>query len=147
MTDKRDDTGDNGPPSTARPPFDPTKFARESEARIRAASEVPPSNLPTVRPPPGFPLSPARVGSMPDLEELGTTRGARDALGADAIPFLAVAREDLSWFELEPEALKLLARIDGVASLEVACAKAGFTAEEGALLLLTLSEQGVVGFR
>jgi hypothetical protein len=146
--------GELEPPSTARPPFDPVQFARESDARMRVVTEAPPSNLPTVRPPEGSATilrslneMRAQAGSMPELEEIATTGGARAALGANEVPYLVMALEDLSWFDLGPDAARLLASIDGVCSLETACAMAGLTAEEGATLLLTLAEQGMIGFR
>jgi hypothetical protein len=41
---------------------------------------------------------------------------ARD-VPLDAIPVIAIAAEDLAWFELEPRALRIVARIDGRATL------------------------------
>jgi len=141
-------------PSTARPPFDPVEFARESDARIRAAAEAPVSSLPTVRPPAGsadlFAGSSekrAASASMPDVQEVATTSDARDALGSDSVPFMAMSRQELAWFDVGPEATKLLAHVDGVSSIETVCARANVTAGEGASLLLDLAERGVVSFR
>jgi hypothetical protein len=160
MTDKRpkphlepDDTVDVAP-STARPPFDPTNFARESDARIRAAAAAPASSLPTVRPPEGSAdilaslkeMRASDAGSIPDVQEVDAN-GARDALGPEAIPFVAVSTADLAWFDLGPEAARLLAHVNGVSSLEAICATAGITADDAASLLLDLAEQGVVSFR
>ena len=130
------------PPTTRRPPFDPAEFARESEARLLAATEAPASNKPTA-PPPGIPPG----GSIPDVQEVEAKVGARDALGADAIAVLTVARDDVDWFRLSHAATKLLAFVDGVRSLETICAMASVTVEDGAAALLDLADQGMVRFR
>lgn len=109
------------PPTTRRAPFDPAEFARESEAKLLAASDKP------TAPPPAI-----RGGS---------------ALGADAIAVLTVARDDVDWFRLSHEATKLLAFVDGVRSLETICAMASVSVEDGAAALLDLAEQGMVRFR
>jgi len=147
-----DDAAERNRPTTAPPPFDPAEFARESDAKIRAVAEASPSSLPTVRPPAGSDLVPASMnnldtaGSIPDVQEV-EPNSAHDALGPNAIPVLAVSHEDLAWFDLGPEAVRLLAFVNGISSLEAICAKANITAEEGAVLLLDLAEVGVVGFR
>ena len=130
------------PPTTRRPPFDPAEFARESEAKLLAATEAPASNKPTA-PPPGIPPG----GSIPDVQEVEAKVGARDALGADAIAVLTVSRDDVDWFRLSHEATKLLAFVDGVRSLETICAMASVRVEDGAAALLELAEQGMVRFR
>jgi hypothetical protein len=151
---EREETAGRGAPETTRPPFDPAEYARASDAKIRAATEVPPSDHPTVRPPEGFPQAltfPSEMrsvrGSIPDLQEVETSSGARDALGKDAVPFVMASSEDLGWFDLGSEAMRLLACVDGVSSLEAVSAKATMTAEEGAFHLLDLAERGVIGFR
>jgi hypothetical protein len=130
------------PPTTRRAPFDPVEFARESEAKLLAATEVPASNKPTA-PPPAIPP----MGSIPDVQEVEGKVGARDALGADAIAVLMVARDDVDWFGLSHDATKLLAFVDGVRSLETICAMASVRVEDGAAALLELAEQGMVRFR
>ena len=89
----------------------------------------------------------AVAGSIPDVQEVDTNSGARDALGADAVPFVVVSREDLAWFDLGPEEVKLLAYVNGVSSLEAVCATASITVEDGTSLLLDLAERGVISFR
>jgi len=129
------------PPTTRRPPFDPSEFARESEAKFRTASEAPTSSKPTVRP------APTHAGSIPDVQEVEGKVGARDVLGGEAIAVLVVSREDVDWFKLSYEATKLLAFVDGVRSLEAICAMASVRVEDGAVALLDLAEQGIVRFR
>jgi hypothetical protein len=145
---------EQGAPPTARPEFDPAKFARESDAKIRAAIEAPISRMPTVRPPESladvlaFPdETRAAADSIPDVEEVPSNGGAQDALGVDAVPCMARSREDLARSELTPGAARLLSYVNGIASLEAICGKAKITTEEGASLMLDLAEQGIVSFR
>jgi hypothetical protein len=139
-------------PPTARPSFDLAKFARESDARIRAATEAPISRMPTVRPPEGAAdvlassdEMRAVADSVPDVEAVATT--ARDALGTESVPFVVASRQDLARFDLTPEARRLLSHVNGIASLEAICGNANITAEEGASLVLDLAAEGIVGFR
>jgi hypothetical protein len=147
VTDKdpkreRDAVDDDAPP-TNRPPFDPGEFARESERMLAAPS------LATVRPPEGFEnvltslseLQPD-AGSVPDVPEGEVGSDARDAIGTDAVPFMAMSREELAWIDLEPDAVKLLACVNGVSPLDAVCAATGITTEVGASVLLDLAGQG-----
>jgi hypothetical protein len=161
VTDKRPEprakqgAAESDAPITDRPPFDPVQFARESEARLRA-TDAPTSGMPTVRPPPGAGLDAeallslqevrAPAGSIPDVQ-VDSDSGADEALGIDAIPFVAVSRDDLPWFDLAVGAVKLLAHIDGVRTLEVVFARADIPEDEGVSLLLAMAEQGIVSFR
>jgi hypothetical protein len=145
---------EQGAPPTARPEFDPARFARESDARIRATIEAPISRMPTVRPPGGSAdvlACPDEIrevaDSIPDVEEVATNGGARDALGTDAVPCIVGSREDLPRFKLAPDAARLLSHVNGIASLEAICGKANITTEDGAFLILDLAEQGIVSFR
>jgi hypothetical protein len=153
LADKRPDSVGQDASLTIRPPFDPAAFARESEAGVRAA-EGPASNLPTVRPPaddsaPAIgSLSEVRgvAGSIPDVQEVEMQGPARD-LGGDDIPFVAVSRDDLPWFDLAPEAADLLALVDGISSVDALAARASFSTKECVSLLQDLAALGVVGFR
>lgn len=149
-----EDPVEKGRPMTVRPPFDPAEFARESDAKMRGATEAPALEPLAMGSPAG--LAPLVTllnealdvaGSTPDVQEVETLGGAQDALGKDAVPFLSVSREDVAWLDLEPDAAKLLARVNGISSLESICAKVSMLEEEGAALLLDLAERGVVGFR
>ena len=149
-----EDPVENGRPMTVRPPFDPAEFARESDAKMRVATEAPALEPLAMGSPAG--LAPLVTllnealdvaGSTPDVREIETLSGAQDALGNDAVPFLSVSHEDLARFDLGCDTLKLLARVNGISSLESICARAGVQEEEGAALLLNLAELGVVGFR
>jgi hypothetical protein len=145
---KRDAAVDTEPPPTDRPPFDPVEFARESERMLAAAEVV---TFPTVRPPEGYesahglPVAfPVDAGSVPDLLE---SESAGDALGMDAVPFVSMSRDEMAWVDIAAGGTKLLAHVDGVASIEAVCRAAGVTPDEGAALLLDLAELEVIGFR
>lgn len=109
--------------ATVRPPFDPQDFARQSECL-------------TARP---------SAGSASDTPELASS--ALEALipvEDTSVPALAVAREDLDWFELAPRARALLEHIDGAASIEVICIRIGLPLTEGIDALDALAREGLV---
>jgi hypothetical protein len=93
-TKNEDGSGDT---VTARPPFDPVEFARETE---RA----------TLPPPPPLPSDAPEVTSG-TMEVFWPVEAA-------SVPALAVAREDLEWFELPPLARKVLEFVDGHRTIE-----------------------------
>ena len=68
------------------------------------------------------------------------------ALGQDAVLLLSSPREELEWVDLSPEASALVAHVNGVATLQEICVKAGVPAEEGVFLLLDLVDRGIVRF-
>jgi hypothetical protein len=83
------------PPPTVKPPYDQEEFARQTDTKIRLES-LPPSARPTMSPP---------------------ADAATLARGSD-VPVLAVAREDLEWFELTPSARDLLRQVNGRDTVE-----------------------------
>lgn len=123
---------DNGTrePVTVRPPFNPEKFARESDSSLRVHEErgAAPSNRPTVPPPPG----------LPDYSSL---------LGVHGIPELVVAREDLEWFNLTPEARNVLQYVDGVNAVSAICDKVRRPANDIIGELERLAGEGLVSWR
>jgi hypothetical protein len=58
-----------------------------------------------------------------------------------------MSRQELEWFALSPAASRLIAQVDGIAQVETVCSKAGLPRTEGMLILLELSDQGIVTFR
>jgi hypothetical protein len=92
----------NDESTTVRPPFDPAEFARQSEVL-------------TIPPPPALPGANLESGVK---EALKPTRGT-------SVPALAVAEEDLEWFELPGHQHALLELVDGEASIEVIALRAG----------------------
>jgi len=138
---------------TARPPFDPERFAREAESKLM--EEPPQSGRPTPRAFQCLELAAEQRGravrdilnSAPDLQELATSTDARDALGGETVPVLVASREELEWFALSPVASHLLSYVDGVSPIDALCAKARLASADGARVLLDLAEQGIVSFR
>jgi hypothetical protein len=110
--------------ATIRPPFDPQEFARESE---RAT------------------LTPPAITMPSDAPELDTsTMEVFLPVEATTIPELAVAREDLEWFELPPLAQRLLEEMDGATSVEAICDRAGFVLTDAIDLVEELAREGLV---
>jgi hypothetical protein len=129
---------EEGARTTVRPPFDPEQFARESDSMIGLEGE-PPSERPTAPPPPGLPqyapgAAVQRSHPFP-------------AMGSDAVPSLAIAREDLEWFELPKLTRDLLAHVDGRCSLADICARGGFALEAATAACHELDCQGIVTVR
>jgi len=125
--------------STVRPPFDPLEFARDSESSIRIGETDPASARPTAPPPPGLPQYQA-----------GLTSGTMHSLanvGSDTVPSLAVAGEDLAWFELPEPAATLLGHVDGAVNIGALCTRAGVTLDAAMVIFHELARQGIVTLR
>ena len=123
---------------TVRPPFDPEAYARESESSIRLDT-VPPSNRPTAPPPPG----------MPQYTP-GVTSGTMQSLGSvtsDAVATLAVAREDLEWFDLPVLSRSLLALIDGRETIASLARRAGIALDRAMASFHEMARDGIVTLR
>ncbi len=127
--------------TTVRPPFDPETFARESDSNMRvleesgrAPAERPRDHgagvfsRPTVPPPPGVPSYAAIIG-------------------VEGIPELVVAREDLEWFDLSPEARTLLQHVDGENAVAVICDKVHLPENDVISELERLAGEGLVSWR
>jgi hypothetical protein len=127
-----------GLPSTVRPPFDPEQFARESETKV-SVDATPRSDRPTAPPPPGIPQY--APGEASGTLEIGAS------LDPSGIPELAIARDDLPWFELAPLARQVLAHVDGQTSIEGICTHASLDIVEGMCLFCDLMREGIVTFR
>jgi hypothetical protein len=111
---------------TVRPPFDPQEFARQSE-RV------------TLPPPPKAPSeSPELVSGT--MEVFWPVEPAH-------IPTLAVARDDLEWFELPPLCRKLLEHVDGTATIEDISARSGVSLTDASDLFDELVREGIVTAR
>jgi hypothetical protein len=108
---------------TVRPPFDPQEFARQSER----ATLPPPANSPSDAPE-------LVSGSMEVVWPVEAT----------SVPRLAVAREDLEWFELPPQARRLLEHVDGVVTVEAISASAGVAITDATELFDELVREGIV---
>ncbi|HEX4445328.1 MAG TPA: hypothetical protein VH044_01275 [Polyangiaceae bacterium] len=113
-----------GDRATVRPPFDPQEFARQSE---RAT------------------LPPPTTSSPSDAPEL--VSGSMEVVWpveGTSIPRLAVAREDLEWFELPPQARRLLEHVDGAATVETISGNAGVAITDATELFDELVREGIV---
>lgn len=131
-------TGGEPHVETVRPPFDPEEFARQSETAIPVEGE-PPSKRPTAPPPVDLPQYAP-----------GSTSGTMQSLGAmavRAVPALAVAQEDLEWFELPTLARELLALIDGHTPLAALCARAGLPLDRAFAACQDLARDGIITLR
>jgi hypothetical protein len=137
-------TDDDGAP-TVRPPFDPEAFALESDTKLRT-TEAPASVRPTLSPLAARARSDAHVVTAPRARVPSLEIGPDSAL-LDAVPALVVAREDLEWFDLSPEARKVAALVDGLKNVETLCARTSFDADRVRCLLLELAQHGVVSLR
>ena len=111
---------------TVRPPFDPQEFARQSE-------------LVTLPPPPKAP------SDAPEL--VSGTMEVVWPVEATNIPTLAVAKDDLEWFELPPLCRKLLDHVDGTSSVETICARSGVSLTDASDLFDELVREGIVTTR
>jgi hypothetical protein len=109
---------------TVRPPFDPQDFAQQSE-RL------------TVRPDADTPSETPEIGSPSMVVELLSAQET-------SIPKLAVGHEDLEWFDISPDARRMLEFIDGAASLEVICIRMGLPLIEGMDAIDVLVREGLV---
>ena len=108
-----------------RPPFDPVEFARQSEL-----STMPPT------------------GQGPDLDPVVSTEATMEVLffDSDTVPALAVAREDLEWFDLAQPVRDMLRHVDGEATIATVCARAKRSVEDGVGLVEQLVRDGVLEY-
>jgi hypothetical protein len=67
-----------------------------------------------------------------------------EAAGLEAVPIIAVARDDLAWFSFEAEAHALLSLIDGRTSVGEILALVAVPAERAMELLRELEQQRVI---
>jgi hypothetical protein len=122
MTAVRESAGDV---VTVRPPFDPQEFARETER-----ATMPP---------------PAPTTTTSDAPELvsGTMEVFWPVEPATIVE-LAVARDDLEWFELPQQARALLEHVDGQGSVEAISIKSSVPLAEAMDLFDELAREGIV---
>jgi hypothetical protein len=125
---------------TSPPPFDPATFARESE-RMLAVHPV--DELPTR---PRLETLDPVADSPQDGPMVSEVRLSKPRMPSPAsVPTVAIAREDLEWFELDDDARALVESLDG-ATLDATLARQ--TDRKRAMkILLLLGSQGVIEFR
>jgi hypothetical protein len=157
--------GPDDEPPTVRPPFDPAKFARDSERALRAEEAAADSARPTRPPPPALVPGVAGVGrSNPNggaarhLEERplegGLDAGVESSqllvslsVEDDDVPFLAVTAERVRALPLSPLARAFLRHMNERDCVSVICARAGLRMDDAVLAIEELSGAGVVSFQ
>jgi hypothetical protein len=130
---------DDATRSTARPPFDPVEYARESERNLRAAQQI--SEEPITAP--GLVSDPA-IRTAPLASELRAVAPAAPP-ALTSVPVISVAREDLEWFDLDEARRELLDRVDGISTLAETLDRAR-DIPNAANLLQELAKQGMINF-
>ncbi|MBV9945259.1 MAG: hypothetical protein JOZ69_00235 [Myxococcales bacterium] len=120
---------------TARPPYDPEEFARDTDSKIVLSDAS--ALAPTVPPPPGLPEYPIDVGAA--ASDLGTR-----ALSGDSVPVLAVDWSELDWFELPAEVHLLLLHVNGSDSVATISGIVGVALAEALAVLGELARDGLV---
>jgi len=115
----------HGETTTVRPPFDPEEFARQSECK-------------TVPPPP----------ALPEFDPVNASGTIEILVSIEdwMVPTILVAREDLDWFDIAPEARQLLRHVDGTRSVREICARSDQPVEEAIILVEHLVRDCVIGF-
>lgn len=108
---------------TVRPPFDPQEFARQSERATLPPPDRTPSDAPELV-----------SGSMEVVWPVEAT----------SVPRLAVAREDLEWFELPAQARRLLEHVDGEATVGTISERAAVAILDATELFDELVREGIV---
>jgi hypothetical protein len=132
--------GPDDDPPTVRPPFDPAKFARDSERALRAADDAVDSATPTrPPPPPGAPQSERSAESAQLLVNL--------AIESEDVPFLAIARDRLAGLRLSLLARMFLRFVNERDCVAVICSRSGLGMADAVLALEELSGAGVVSFQ
>jgi hypothetical protein len=72
------------------------------------------------------------------------SRSSPDEVALDAVPIIAVSREDLAWFELEADAHALIALIDGHTTVDEILASVAIQRAKALALLKELEVQRVI---
>jgi hypothetical protein len=129
---------------TSRPPFDPAQFAQEAESRLEGNESSSRRTTPPAFPRPSISVTPRALG------ETGLSASdpqGSETLAAAAVPILAMSRQELEWFALSPAASRLIGQVDGISPVDTVCTRAELPSNEGTMILLELSDQGIVTFR
>jgi hypothetical protein len=139
-----------------RPPFDPQKFARDSERALRAEEVSSESARPTRRPPPGVgsDCPPAAPGPAPTAVRPPEDRAAEGgqllvqlSVDDDDVPFLAIASEHVRAVPLSPIARTFLRFVNQRDCVAVICSRAGIRMDDAVVAIEELSGAGVLSFQ
>ena len=115
------------------------EYARRADRTATDARAVPPA-------PVEIPVTfdeepPTAVGKQTAMRPVARTIGG---VSLDAVPMVAVSKDDLGWFELEPEVHAVLARVDGFASVSEIVAGLSLDPPLVMALLIDLASQHVI---
>ena len=134
-----------GPPTPVAA-FDVPAFARESERSLEvayaAAEAFPDDELPTQKR-----VSSASEPPPPSLNERFLSLDDGTIIDVDRIPVLASSRTEMSWLELGDEAVRLVLRIDGETTVRALVEQMSCPRDEVAVILGTLTRDGLLHFR
>jgi hypothetical protein len=140
--------GSDDEPPTLRPPFDPQKFARDSEKALRAQEITSESARPTRRPPPPSPSSPPpAVRATEDRATDGAQLLVQLSVDDDDVPFLAIAIEHARAVPLSPIARTFLRYVNQRDCVAVICSRAGIRMDDAIVAIEELSGAGVLSFQ
>ena len=150
-------SGGAGRSPTLEPPFDPSKFARDSESSMKVATAPRTSDVPTIPPDSDYgdlrescstnmraarPLLPMRRELTDEETHRRATRAFVTPLAA--VPVLLVAREDCEWFDLGADARALLHAVDEVTPLDALAESCGLSATRALEIVAQLVNERIV---
>jgi hypothetical protein len=162
--------GDDLASSTLPPPFDPEEYARESESTMVAPPAAAYTQRPTAPPDAAYdelrescstqmvaakPLelpyeggagdwqSEVRVVSTPPAADLGDD----ELPPLESVPVLAVAQEDLAWFDLDAETNALVKKVNGRDSIAKIAAASKVQPADAQQIFQELAKVGAIELR
>jgi hypothetical protein len=114
------------------------KYARKADAQARAG------RVPST---PDIQVSVAYLEDPPTAvrnhSTLRPVPRTSEGVSPEAVPVIAVSKEDLTWFELDSDAMAVLAMIDGRTTIDEIVGGVAMTPERTVALLKDLEEQRV----
>jgi hypothetical protein len=115
------------------------KYARKADAQARAG------RVPST---PDIQVSVAYLEDPPTAvrnhSTLRPVPRTSEGVSPEAVPVIAVSKEDLTWFELDSDAMAVLAMIDGRTTIDEIVGGVAMTPERTVALLKDLEEQRVI---
>ena len=117
-------------------------YARRADSSVRAGRRPPSA--------PDIQVSVAYLDDPPTAvrnhSTLRPVPRSMEGSSPEAVPVIAVSREDLTWFEIDADAMAVLAMIDGLTTVAEIIAGVASTPERTVELLKSLEEQRVIAF-
>jgi hypothetical protein len=87
-----------------------------------------------------------QIGPPSETSDIRPTWRSEDGPALTSVPYVAVSKEDLSWFELEATSDVVLAMIDGESTVESIVDRLTIPRESALAILRELGSHGVVAF-